>query len=210
MTRSAPRDERRIACVVLAAGGSRRLGFPKQLVRRRARSLLARALGAARGALPHSRLIVVLGADALRLRLVVRRAAPRVDVVYNARWVDGLASSLNAGLAAAPAATRAILVTLVDQPNVDMRALLRLLNAWQRRRGVAAASRYAGRTGVPAILPRRYWRAIRELRGDAGARALLRGTGITIVDMPEAELDIDTRADVGRLRGESQAQGSAL
>jgi molybdenum cofactor cytidylyltransferase len=199
MAASASIHPRRIACIVLAAGGSRRLGFPKQLLRRRARSLLARALAAARGALPHSRLIVVLGAEAPRLRLVVRRAAPSVDVVYNAHWADGLASSLNAGLTAVPAVTHAILVTLVDQPNVDERALLRLLHAWGRRQGVAAAALYSGRPGVPAVLPRRYWRAIRELRGDAGARTLLRASGITFVDMPEAELDIDTRADVARL-----------
>jgi molybdenum cofactor cytidylyltransferase len=199
MTRSASRNGRDVACVLLAAGGSRRLGFPKQLVRRAARSLLAHALAAARGALPHSPLVVVLGAEALRLRLVVRRAAPSAIAVHNARWAAGLATSLNAGLRAVPASTRSILVTLVDQPNVDERALRRLLNAWRRRPGTAAAALYAGRPGVPAVLPRRYWRAIRTLNGDAGARALLRGTGITMVGMPEAELDIDTRADLARL-----------
>jgi molybdenum cofactor cytidylyltransferase len=199
MAASAPIDPRRIACIVLAAGGSRRLGFPKQLVRRRARSLLAHALASARGAMPRSPLIVVLGASALRLRLVVRRATPSAVVVYNARWADGLAGSLHAGLAAVPSPTASILVTLVDQPGVDGRALLRLLKAWRRRPGTAAAALYAGRPGVPAVLPRRYWRAIRELDGDAGARAMLRGGEITTVNMPEAELDIDTRADVARL-----------
>jgi molybdenum cofactor cytidylyltransferase len=199
MAASASIDPRRIACIVLAAGGSRRLGFPKQLVRRGTRSLLAHALAAAHGALPDSPLIVVLGAQALRLRLVVRRTAPRAVAVHNAQWVGGLATSLNAGLDAVPAAAHSILVTLVDQPHVDERALRRLLKAWRRRPGAAAAALYAGRPGVPAVLPRRYWRAIRTLEGDAGARALLRGNGITTVGMPEAELDIDTRADLARL-----------
>ncbi len=149
--------------------------------------------------MPHGPLIVVLGAEVLRMRLAVRRAMPGVTVVYNRHWMGGLASSLNAGLAAVPKRTRSILVTLVDQPNVDGRALLRLLQAWRRRPGVAAAAHYSGRPGVPAVLPRRYWRAIRALRGDAGARALLRGRAITTVDMPEAELDIDTPGDVARL-----------
>ena len=199
MAASAPLDSRRIAGIVLAAGGSRRLGFPKQLVRRRARSLLARTVAHARDALPHSPLIVVLGAEALRLRLVVRRTVPSAIAVHNVRWARGLASSLQAGLAAVPARTRAILVMLVDQPNVDDRALLRLLNAWRRRPSIAAAALYGGRPGVPALLPRRYWRAIRQLRGDAGARELLRGSGITRVAMPEAQLDIDTHADLARL-----------
>jgi CTP:molybdopterin cytidylyltransferase MocA len=54
---------------------------------------------------------------------------------------------------------------------------------------------------VPAILPRAAWRAIRALRGDEGARALLRhAAAVTLVAMPEAELDIDTAADASRLR----------
>ena len=192
-------DPHRVACIVLAAGGSHRLGFPKQLLRWRARPLLAHALGAARSALPHSSLIVVLGAQAQRLRLVVRRAAPEAVVVYNARWADGQAGSLKAGLNAVPAQTASILVMLVDQPGVDEPALRRLLAAWRRRPGAAAAAFYAGHPGVPAVLPRRYWRAIRELRGDAGARALLRSAGVTTVRMPEAELDIDTAADAATM-----------
>jgi CTP:molybdopterin cytidylyltransferase MocA len=199
VTRSAARREARSACILLAAGGSRRLGFPKQIVRRRARTLLAHALTAARGALPVGPLIVVLGAEALRLRLAARRAMPKLTVVYNAGWARGLASSLQAGLAAVPPGTDAVLVTLVDQPGVDERALRRLLRAWRARPGAAAAAAYGGQPGAPAVLPRRYWRAIRALRGDAGARSLLRGGEITAVPMPEAELDVDTPADVARL-----------
>jgi molybdenum cofactor cytidylyltransferase len=200
MTRSAARNRRDVACVLLAAGGSRRLGFPKQLVRRRGRPLLAHAIDAVRGAAPHAPLIVVLGASALRLRGVIHRAARNVVVVRNARWSDGLATSLNVGLAAVPPRIAAILVLLVDQPGVDARALRNLLGAWRRHPGEAAAAFYAGRPGVPAVLPRSYWRAIRALDGDAGARALLRSARITRVPMPEAELDIDTQADVARLQ----------
>jgi CTP:molybdopterin cytidylyltransferase MocA len=95
---------------------------------------------------------------------------------------------------------RAILIVLADQPNVDGGALARLLRAWRRRPGVPAAARYDGRAGVPAVLPRRVWRAARSLTGDSGARALLRGAAsVTLVDMPEAALDIDTQADLARL-----------
>jgi CTP:molybdopterin cytidylyltransferase MocA len=187
--------------VLLAAGGSRRLGFPKQLLRRRGRPLLAHAVVAAREAAPAGPLVVVLGSAALRLRAVVRRAARDAIIVTNTHWSDGLASSLQAGLAAVPRRTAAMLVLLVDQPGVDARALRRLLAAWRRRPGVAAAAFYAGRPGVPAVLPRRYWPAIRALEGDTGARGLLQDRAITTVTMPEAQLDIDTPADVARFRG---------
>jgi molybdenum cofactor cytidylyltransferase len=201
MNRAAARKRSPVACVLLAAGGSARLGRPKQLVRHRTRPLLVHALEAARAALPDSPLVVVLGAHPLRLRLVVRRAAPGAIAVRNPRWADGLASSLQTGLAATPPKTRAILVLLADQPHVGAAALRRLLAAWRRRPGVAAAAAYLGRAGVPAILPRRTWPALRALRGDSGARALLRDSAtLTLIDMPEAALDIDTPADLSRLR----------
>jgi molybdenum cofactor cytidylyltransferase len=207
MTRSAATVRVEVAGVLLAAGGSRRLGFPKQLVRWRTRALLVHALRALRAALPDSPLVVVLGAQAQRLRSAARRALPAATVVTNSRWAEGLATSLQAGIAAAPRGTRAILITLVDQPHVDGRALRRLLLAWRRKPGIPAAARYDGRAGVPAILPRRSWRAARSLKGDSGARGLLRAAeSVALVDLPEAALDIDTPADVARLSPRSSSR----
>jgi molybdenum cofactor cytidylyltransferase len=201
MSRAAARKGSPVACVLLAAGGSQRLGQPKQLVRHRVRPLLLHAVEAAHLALPGSPLIVVLGAHALRLRLLLRRADCGAIAVRNPRWAEGLAGSLQTGLAAAPRGTRAILVLLSDQPQVGARALLRLVRAWRGRPGLPAAAAYLDRAGVPAILPRRSWPALRALRGDSGARALLRDTAaLTLVGMPEAALDIDTPADVAKLK----------
>src|SRR5262252_8067026 len=99
MRKPGARREARIACVLLAAGGSTRLGRPKQLVRRRARPLLLHTLAAARGATDgRAAIVIVLGASALRLRSALRRAAPparrraaSTRVAYNARWAAGLA-----------------------------------------------------------------------------------------------------------------------
>lgn len=209
VTKPGARTRARVSCVLLAAGGSKRLGRPKQLVRRRARPLLLHAVEAARRALGESdALVVVLGSNALKLRGVLqaraarssRRIGPVVQVVHNAVWSDGLSSSLRTGLDELPRSASAALVLLVDQPDVDATALRRLIVAWRTRPGVPAAAHYAGRAGVPAILPRRLWSTIRALDGDAGARALLRdATEITLVPMPEAELDVDTEQDLARL-----------
>lgn len=170
------------------------------------------ALEAARGALPRAPLIVVVGAEALRLRLVARRARGGARIVSNPDWQRGMATSLRAGLAAVPRSARAALVLLVDQPRVDAAAIARLVTAWRKRPGVPAAARYDERVGVPAVLPRRHWRPLKELQGDQGARALLRdGPSITLVDMPEAALDIDTPADLLELRsGTSGAAGHSF
>lgn len=194
--------------MLLAAGGSRRYGKPKQLARYRGRPLLVHAVEAARGALPRAPLFVVVGAEALRLRLVVRRAQSRARIVANPDWQQGMATSLRAGLAALPRRTRAALVLLVDQPRVNAAALQRLIVAWRRRPVVPAAAHYAGRAGVPAVLPRRHWRAVRALRGDEGARALLRDRAVTLVEMAEAALDVDTPDDLLGLRGGTSASGT--
>jgi molybdenum cofactor cytidylyltransferase len=185
---------------VVAAGGSRRLGAPKQLLRRRTRPLLLHAIDAARSAADIP-IVVVLGAQSLRLRALLRRHGGPVRVVVNARWQAGLSTSLKAGLAAIPRNAAGALVTLVDQPDVDAACLRRLIAAWRRRPLVPAAARYEGRAGVPAILPRRSWRAARKLHGDSGARTLLRdAAALTLVEMPEAAFDVDTPADAARLR----------
>jgi molybdenum cofactor cytidylyltransferase len=119
-----------------------------------------------------------------------------------------MATSLRAGLAAVPRGAQAALVLLVDQPRVDAAALRHLVAAWLRRPGLPAAARYAGRMGVPAVLPRRYWRALRALDGDEGARFLLRDARVTSVDMPEAALDVDTPADLLALPTRSRGRSA--
>jgi len=209
VTRSAARPKE-LACIVLAAGGSRRFGTPKQLARYRGRPLLACAVEAARGALPRAPLIVVLGADVLRLRLMLRRTQCGARIATNPHWKQGMATSLQAGIAAIPSSARAALVLLADQPRVDAAALRRLVSAWRRRPAVPAAARYNGDSGVPAILPRRLLRASRALRGDAGARALLRSERVTLVDVPEAALDVDTPSDLLALRAGSRGAAATV
>jgi molybdenum cofactor cytidylyltransferase len=193
------RLDARLFTVLLAAGDSSRLGSPKQLLRRRVRPLLLDACHAAAAVTP-GRVIVVLGRDALRMRRLLARSAGGVRCVVNTRWRDGMSGSLHHGLKSLPPACTAALVSLCDQPEVDARALTRLAAAWRRHPRLPAAARYAGRVGVPAVLPRRLWREIGD--GDRGARDLLRSDrAIMVVEMPEAAVDVDTRADSAKLRG---------
>jgi molybdenum cofactor cytidylyltransferase len=187
--------------VVLAAGGSQRLGRPKQLLRSRQRPLIEHAYRAV-AALTPGRIVIVVGADALRLRLALERRRLRPRIVHNGRWQSGLAGSLRTGLDALPPTVRAALVVLTDQPAVDAAALAELARAWRRRPSRPAAAHYAGRVGVPAILPKPLWRSIKRADGDAGARTVLRGReALSIVELPQAAFDVDTAADAAALAG---------
>jgi CTP:molybdopterin cytidylyltransferase MocA len=135
------------AGLVLAAGGGRRYGEPKALVRFRGRLLVERAADLLRsgGCDP---VLVVLGAAADEV--VATAELPEVTVVRNPDWAGGMGSSLRAGLAALPAGATAVVVTLVDTPGLGPEAVRRLIAAG----GDAAQATYGGRRGHPVLLGR--------------------------------------------------------
>jgi len=195
------RLRRTLWCVVLAAGGSSRLGRPKQLLRRGGKPLLLEACEAADAVAP-GRVVVVLGAESLRLRHLLRQRRSPCVAVHNSRWRDGMSSSLRRGLGVLPPACPAALIVLCDQPQVRAKQLRALCLAWLHRPRQAAAAAYGGAIGVPAVLPRRLWPRAGAGDADEGARAVLRRSPqITSVAMPEARLDIDTPADASAWAG---------
>jgi molybdenum cofactor cytidylyltransferase len=185
--------------VLLAAGGARRFGGPKQLARIGRETLLRRA---ARVALAGGTAgcVVVLGAHAARLRRELSDLPVRV--VVNRKWRRGLAGSLVAGIDALPRSARGALVVLADQAALGPADLALLTAASQARPGAIVATLAGGVLGPPAVLPRGLFRAVRRLRGDQGARELLRDPArrVVAVELPMAAMDVDRPADVGRLR----------
>ncbi len=202
-----PATGRTIKAVVLAAGASRRLGRPKQLERWRGKALIAHAVDAVVGAAPDLAPVSVVVAPDLRERIADALGARPVHLIDNPASHTGMASSLHLAVAdAIKAQADALLILLSDQPLIDASALRRLLQAWATQPERIAASRYGEVTaGVPAILPSARYDALLDLRGDAGARRVLRATAeveLCVVDLPEGALDIDDRADLARLPGD--------
>jgi len=161
------------AIAILAAGNSTRLGRPKQLVSWRGTSLLQHAVDTACAVAPRVLLTLGADADALWHSLHAPLSLQRIDVPDHG---DGLSASLRAAVSCAesdPAVAR-LLVMLVDQYAVDahwLRSLLALAGQHPQR---MVASRYDSVRGVPAVFPRDAFAALAALRGDQGARALLR------------------------------------
>ncbi len=181
--------------VLLAAGASRRFGGPKQLARLGGESLLRRMARVALACGPAG-CVVVLGARAPRLRREL--AGLGVRVVVNLRWREGLSRSLAAGVAALPAEARGVLVLLADQVAFGPAELEVLFSCWRRVPRRIVATRVGDTLGPPAILPRSLFAAMRRLRGDRGARELLRDPRHHAIglELPAADLDIDRPQDL--------------
>lgn len=188
--------------IVLAAGASRRYGSPKQLIRYRGESLVARSIRLAHEAGVET-VCVVLGYHAgLIYRALQESGATliRTSIVRNARWRDGMGRSLACGVRSLDRRARAVLICLADQPLLEARDLARLILAWRASPRSVVASRYAGKRGVPAIFPRSHFAALKSLSGDRGAQVLLASlTDVLSVPMPLAEVDIDSPQDLSNL-----------
>jgi molybdenum cofactor cytidylyltransferase len=191
----------RSAGVILAAGASRRMGEPKQLLRLHGRPLLESALAAACDS-QLDEVVIVLGAHADEIRRSVRFG--RARVVLNAMHAQGMSTSLQAGIAALGADVTRAVVILGDQPDVTAELVDRLLETQAASGLPGAALSFDGLLHPPVVLARELWDDIDALEGDVGCRALVRAhpelVAAVAADRPGGHpIDIDTREDFERL-----------
>jgi molybdenum cofactor cytidylyltransferase len=183
--------------IVLAAGGSSRLGRPKQLVSLNGQTLLAQTLEKA-CALPQANVLVALGAYLSETGALAREFP--VDVLPVPDWEKGmghtLKESLRYALKAYPAMEQ-IMVLVCDQPYLTTQHLCNLAEGSQIAPGKIIASRYQHQVGVPALFPRLFFPALLEIDDATGARSMLRSHVHEVVTIPleGGEVDIDTEED---------------
>lgn len=191
-----------ITAVVLAAGGARRMGRPKQLLPLAGRPLVWHVAAAAcRSAV--NEVVVVTGARQAAVAAAV--AGLPVRLVSNPRWRSGQASSLQAGLNAVIPGTRAVIFLLADQPLVTPALLDSLAAAFRAGGGPIVAPVAGGRRGNPVLFGLERWRQqLMTLAGDAGARAIIAAhpeqvTAVPVTD-EAAFFDVDTPDEYDELK----------
>jgi CTP:molybdopterin cytidylyltransferase MocA len=188
-----------VAAIILAAGASRRLGQPKQLIIFQGEFLLVRAIRLARqaGASP---VLVVLGANSADISSSM--SFDSEILIFNDQWEQGIATSIRAGLNAVSEKAidaQGVLLMTCDQPRLTAEHLRILIEEFAKHPGpVVVASTYAGIQGIPAVFPRSAFADLAKLRGDQGARKLLAHPACPVLAFKfiGGEIDIDIPSDL--------------
>ncbi|PKA39022.1 molybdopterin-binding/glycosyltransferase family 2 protein [Rhizobium sullae] len=191
------RADASVAIVLLAAGRARRMGEGGRhkllaefdgmpLVRRSASIAVASRASSVTVVTGHRRAEIEVALDGLSVQLV-----------FNADYASGMASSLAAGFANAHAGgADGVLVMLADMPGVSTADLDHLISAFEQAEGRAIVRAVSGgKRGNPVILPRSLYHPVLALEGDVGARHIIETAGLPVVDVDigeSAHLDVDT------------------
>ena len=188
-----------IAGVILAAGGSERLGVPKQLLDWGGSPFITQII---KNAL-ESRLmplIVVTGAGHAEIEKACRDFPVRI--VHNERWAEGQATSMQLGLAALPEDCQGVVFLLSDQPQVSPLLIRGLIERFSAHRNPITAPQIAGRRGNPVLFARETFDALRSVTGDRGGRAVMQQFKVDWLPWVDdrALLDVDQEGDLARLR----------
>lgn len=202
-----------VSAIVLAAGMSRRMGTPKQLLPAGDRTLLEMALENVRKS-SVSEIVLVLGFAAAEIQEKV--STQGLKVVINSAYQEGMASSLRAGIATVDPCMQGALIVLADQPCVQLQTLDALIDCHQKLRAQVVIPTYKGFRGNPVLLDRSLFPEVMTIRGDVGCRAIF-GSHIENIHKLDVDdrgilLDVDTATDLPAIvaaQGQDDRQSGA-
>jgi len=186
-----------IAAVILAAGGSSRLGKPKQLVPFADKTLLQHMLDTVSQFSFGSKLLV-LGANSSQIKTAT--STQGFEVIHNTEWSRGIGTSISLATRQVIkiSSIQHLIFFLSDQPFVDTRLIEKLINS---HKNAITACVYQDEVGVPAVFARSYFTELSELAEDSGAQKIIKKhlAQTSIVDFEMGHWDIDTKEDIEKL-----------
>lgn len=189
------------AIVIIAAGESKRLGAPKQLLVIQDDTMLNRLIKMVNKALGLP-IYLVLGANAVLIKSQLPDV--NVNIVENKDWQEGMGSSIRTGVQAVVDSAEnfnGVLILVCDQPYVTEVSLQSLIQLQAEKRSPIAASFYANIAGTPAIFHQSVFPELLALKEDQGAKRIMlaREQELAKLQFDKGVLDIDTQEDYKQL-----------
>ena len=188
-----------IWAIVLAAGESKRMGRPKQLLPFGKQTIIENVVEQVTKSKVDNTLIV-LGANREKIAEKVERFAAKQ--VYNPSFREGMLSSIQTGFAAVPEEARAVLIVLGDQPTVPMEVMDRIIDAYRESKKGIILPVFKNRRGHPILIDSKYRSEVKTLDPEIGLKALVRSHAADIeevnVTTPDILTDIDNPAEYRR------------
>jgi molybdenum cofactor cytidylyltransferase len=185
-----------ISAIILAAGESKRMGEPKQLMPFGQSTILEKAIDNLLSSAVNE-IIVVLGYKAEEVLKTI--ATKPVKIAINPDYKQGMSTSIIAGLSLIARQAQAVMLALGDQPLVDSQTINQLIEEFYNHDKGIVVPTYHGKRGHPVIFAIKYKQKLLELTGDIGGREVIKDHPDDIlevaVDSESVISDIDTRAD---------------
>jgi len=184
-----------IGIIMLAAGASRRMGKPKQLLKIDNQTLIERAIAITQ-ALDNQHTVVVLGANAEKITPFIS-TLPTLDFIINEHWEQGMGTTLKAGVEfflSKKMDLSAVIVMVCDQPYLSSKKLQELVDTYHETKANIVTTTYNNIKGVPALFSKDLFDKLIGLNKDEGARKIIKKyTGaIETIDFPKGIYDLDT------------------
>lgn len=158
-----------IRAIILAAGESKRMGFPKMLLDFNGKSMLERVIENVRSS-EVSDIMVVLGAEREKLTQLVKRSD--VNYCYNDHYKKGMLSSVRCGVANTPGDCDAVIIFQGDQPLITREIINRVIEAYRSGDKEIVIPVYKKKRGHPLLIGRKYLEKIDLLDDNEGLRSL--------------------------------------
>ena len=191
-------DTSNIAIVILAAGASKRMGSPKQLLKWGNESLLTHAINKALN-VKNSEVIVVLGANHGSIQKEIEQFP--ITILKNSNWKEGLGKSIACAakyVIELKPKTNGLVITLADQPLIDTEFLKIIIQNYYQDQNQIVATSYGNRkNGVPALFDSHYFEELSNLSNDNGAKHILKKheSSVVSLQLQQENLDIDSIED---------------
>ena len=183
-----------ISAILLAAGESKRMGKPKQLMPWHQGTILERAIDNLLESAV-SEVVVVVGYQAEEVVKVI--ATRPVAVAVNPDYEQGMSTSIAAGLRLIDDRAGAVMLALGDQPLIDSRTINRLLDEFPNHDKGIALPAYQGRRGHPVIFAIKYKAELLKLTGDAGGRQIIKDHPDDVLEVAVDSAGVITDIDTG-------------